>query len=212
MKTKSLLPLVGLLALAGAAGAQGADHKWYVGLDLGQSKFTGDQIRDYSKVDDHSSAYTLKAGYRFVPWFALEGGYTDLGEFSGDLILFCPAVVGVTCPAIHQKSSLHGLLVNAVGIWPVAEHFQLNASLGAIYRELSVKQESDNGVAYDWTDKDTVVRFGLGMAVPVNPRFEIALDYVEYRDIGLAIDMGSNATVVNDGETSVISLGVRWRF
>jgi hypothetical protein len=176
-----LLLAAALLPMSGAAAAQGADHHWYVGLDVGRSKFAGDQMRDYSKVDDLSGSYAFKVGYRFVPWFALDGGYADLGEFSGDLIMYCPAVVGVTCPAIHQTSSLHGLFVSAVGIWPVAEHFQLNASLGAIYRELSVNQDSDNGVAYDWTNKDTVVRFGLGMAVPVNPRFEIALDYVEYR-------------------------------
>jgi OOP family OmpA-OmpF porin len=211
MDKKTWIALAASLLLVGNAWAQRADHKWYVGVDLGQSHLDG-LGRDYSNVDDHSASYALRLGYQFSPWFALEGGYTDLGDFSADLVSFCPAVVGVTCPAMHQRTSLHGLVVNAVGIWPVAEHFQLNASLGAIYRELATSQTWDSGLAYHWTDKSTVVRFGLGLAVPVNPRFEIAMDYVEYRDIGLALDMGSNATVVDDGESSVLSLGLRWRF
>lgn len=31
-------------------------------------------------------------------------------------------------------SALRGLLVNAVGTWPLAEHFHLNASLGVLCR------------------------------------------------------------------------------
>jgi len=210
---KPTMFLAALLSLA-SAHARAADHKWYVGLDLGKSKLDGGSpLLDFQNVDDHSNSYTVRFGYRFIPWFALEGGYTDLGEFSGDFIYFCPAVVGFPCPpALHVSSSLHGLLVNAVGTWPVAEHFQLNASVGAIYRELSTTQDGGTGPSYHWTDKDTVMRLGLGVAVPVNPRFQISLDYAEYRDIGLALDMSSNATVVNNGETSVISLGLRYSF
>jgi len=207
---KPTILLATLLSLAGTH-ASAADPKWYVGLDLGPSKFDSNALLE--NVDDRSTAYTVRVGYRFVPWFALEGGYTDVGDFSGDVINFCPAVVGFPCPpASHQSSSLHGLLLNAVGIWPVAEHFQLNASLGAFYRELSTTDSGGTGPTYHFTSKDTVTRFGLGVAVPINPRFEIALDYAEYRDIGLAVGMGGNTTVVDQGESSVLSLGLRWRF
>ena len=73
-------------------------------------------------------------------------------------------------------------------------------------------ENGGTGPSYHWTSKDTVARFGLGIAVPINPRFEIALDYAQYRNIGLALDMGSNTTVVDEGESSVLSLGLRWRF
>jgi hypothetical protein len=207
---KPITLLAALLSLA-ATHARAADHKWYAGLDLGQSKLDGDGLME--NVDDRSTSYTVRIGYRFVPWFALEGGYTDLGDFSGDFVNFCPAVVAFPCPpATHQSSSLHGLLLNAVGIWPLAEHFQLNASLGAFYRELSTTDSGGGGPTYHFTSKDTVTRLGLGVAVPVNPRFEIALDYAQYRDIGLAVGMGGTTTVVDQGESSVLSLGLRWIF
>jgi hypothetical protein len=207
---KPITLLAALLSLA-ATHTRAADHKWYVGFDLGQSKLEGDRV--LLNVDDHSTSYTMRIGYRFVPWFALEGGYTNIGDFSGDFVNVCTAVVGFPCPPPrHQSSSVHGLLLNAVGIWPVAEHFQLNASLGAIYRELSTTDSGGMGPTYHFTSKDTVTRLGLGVAVPVNPRFEIALDYAQYRDIGLAVGMGGSTTVVDQGESSVLSLGLRWKF
>jgi OOP family OmpA-OmpF porin len=207
-------PCIALVLMAVASSAWPADrHKWYVGLDVGQSNLDGGNLlQDFQNVDDRSNSYALRVGYRFIPWLALEGGYTDIGDFSGDLVYFCPAVVGVTCPATHQATALRGLAVNVIGIWPVAEHFELHASLGALYRELSVSMSDGVYPATHWTEKDTVASLGLGIAIPVNPRFEIALDFVQYRDIGLALDMNSEATVVNDGEASVTSLGLRWKF
>jgi OOP family OmpA-OmpF porin len=202
--------LAALLFVTGAV-ARGADHKWYVGLDVGQSRLENGNFAGDSLVDDSSSTYAVRFGYRFVPWFALEGGYTDIGDFSATIVPTCG--LGVPCaPNIYNTTSIHGFLLNAVGIWPLAEHFQLNASLGAIYRELTQSSGTSPGGNSHWSSKDTVARFGLGVAVPFNDHFEIGLDLVQYRNIGLALDMGANTTVVNDGESTVASLGLRWRF
>ncbi len=212
MNTKSLLALAFLLSVAGSAQAWDWEHKWYVGVDVGQSTLDNASFAGADVVDDHSTAYTLKIGYRFIPWLALEGGYTDIGDFSATYSYACPAIPGVTCADLHETTSIHGVLLNVVGIWPVAEHFQLNASLGAIYRELSASSGFAPANRTSWTDKDTVVRYGFGLAVPINEHFEIGLDYVLYRDIGLALNMDSEATLVDEGESKVASLGIRWRF
>jgi len=212
MHTKSLIPLVTLLLLGGAAHAQSHDHKWYVGLDVGQSTLDHDNFAGATELDDQDTTYAVRLGYRFVPWFALEGGYADIGDFSARIRIACPAIPGAVCSDIVETTSIHGFMVNAVGIWPVTDHFQLNASLGGIYRELSASAGQTPANTTRWTDKDTVARIGLGAALTFDERFEIGLDYVQYRDIGLALDMGSNATVVNDGESTVLSLGLRWRF
>jgi OOP family OmpA-OmpF porin len=209
---KTCVAALAALPFVTGAVARGADHKWYVGLDVGQSRLENGNFAGDTMVDDTSSAYAVRFGYRFVPWFALEGGYTDIGDFSATIVPACGGF-GVPCaPNIYNTTSIHGFLLNAVGIWPLAEHFQLNASLGAIYRELTQSSGTSPGGNSHWSSKDTVARFGLGVAVPFNDHFEIGLDLVQYRNIGLALDMGSNTTVVNDGESTVASLGLRWRF
>ena len=134
MKQKQSLALAAVLFMAAAAtrAQVPGDHHWYAGLDVGQSNF--DKGSGYSNVDDSSTAYALRFGYRFSPHFALEGGYTDIGDFSAELRPICPNDPPGACPVIYETTAIDGFLLNAVGIWPVTHHFELTASLGGILR------------------------------------------------------------------------------
>jgi OOP family OmpA-OmpF porin len=151
-------------------------------------------------------------GYRFSRYFALEGGYTDLGDFGSNLNLLC--TVNPPCPEIHVKTSIDGFLVNAVGIWPIAEHFELNASGGLIYREFESRPTSPATViGSNSSETGTVMKFGLGLGVPINERLEIGLDVTQYREIGLGfVSEANQVSAVNEGESTVVSLGLRWKF
>jgi len=116
------------------------------------------------------------------------------------------------CPTAQSRTSLDGFLVNAVGTWPIAEHFHLKGVLGATYRKL---KSSDTHPVYGKTsssDTGTAYSYGIGIAVPVNDHFEVDLDFTKYREIGLLLDTGYNALLYDQAESRLIMLGMRYRF
>jgi OmpA-OmpF porin, OOP family len=157
----------------------------------------------------------VKFGYRFNRHFSLEGGYTDLGDFSSSGPVACVAQVGVPCDPVNLDLSMQGIMVNAVGTWPVSEHIVLSASAGVIYRQLDTRYTDPAGNRSSNSDEDSVTKFGVGVAFPINERFEVGLDFTAYRDVGVGIASSNSSTdfyAVNDGEANVFSLGMRWRF
>ena len=74
------------IAMAQASG-------WYIGANVGQARAKIDDPRITSsllaagftttsiKDDDRDTGYKLFTGYQFNRYFALEGGYFDLGKF-----------------------------------------------------------------------------------------------------------------------------------
>ena len=66
MKRTGFAVIGSLLCLA-AGTARAADHKFYLGLDVGQANFDPTEIFDnqVQSRDDHSTSFTLKVGYRF---------------------------------------------------------------------------------------------------------------------------------------------------
>lgn len=207
--------LVGIVLVLAAGTALAADHKFYLGLDAGQAHFDPTEIFDNAvqSKDDQSTSYTVKVGYRFNRFFALEGGYTDLGDYDARLLGNCLPTLPPTCsPDVDTHTSIDGVMLTAVGMWPLTDHFQFTANAGAIYRKVDYRY----GIPSDQqslSEKGTVMRYGLGMSFPVNERFELGLDWVSYRDVGIGIEASSGSIhTVSDGESSVITVGARWRF
>ncbi|AGH80195.1 outer membrane protein OmpA [Psychromonas sp. CNPT3] len=81
MKIKHALPLAALLVSSTAFAAH-TDNDWYTGLRLGATDYTDYKISggESSSAIDANIGGGLFLGYNFVDWFALEGGYTYLGE------------------------------------------------------------------------------------------------------------------------------------
>ncbi|MFN7752549.1 MAG: outer membrane beta-barrel protein [Pseudomonadota bacterium] len=81
-----LLAVAGL-GSAGTAQAQGAGEGWYTGFGVAQVRL-GFKAADFaigpagtaSTFDDTNAGYRFFAGYRLNRWFALEGGYDNLGH------------------------------------------------------------------------------------------------------------------------------------
>src|SRR5947209_7362131 len=59
---------------------------WYFGVGIGQGHFnkSGTDLTgiNNAQVDGTETTYTLRAGWRFHPYMALELGYYDLGKYS----------------------------------------------------------------------------------------------------------------------------------
>jgi opacity protein-like surface antigen len=212
MIRKQLAAMAALLPLAFAGAARGADDpgKWYAGVDYGKSHLDRDDSNPgLVDRDDKSDVIAIRVGYRFVPAFAVEAGYVDIGDFSASYVPPCPP--SPTCQPYDSKTSIDGFLLNAVGIWPIAEHFELKCVIGATYRKLDATVNYATATNH-WSETDTIFSFGVGIGIPVNERLEIDLDYTHYRELGLGMTLNQSLGVIDEAESSLTTLGVRFRF
>lgn len=93
MACRAGLLLAGALSFVAPAAAQApaspAGTGWYTGFGLGQSRLgfkTGDfaigPAGTVASFDETDTAFKFFAGYRVLPWLAIEGGYDNLGRNS----------------------------------------------------------------------------------------------------------------------------------
>jgi len=203
--------LLSCLATASLAQGPARPHKWYVDLGVGES--TLDHESGFTDVDDTDTSYSFRVGYKFSRFYALELGYIDIGDFRSALVPTC--VSEVPCgPSIYEQSSIDGILLNSRIIWPIARHFELNGSLGMLYHERKTTVTTSNYADVPYRDNysNGGFSFGLGIAAPINERFEIGLDFTQYFEVGVAFDFSDNPSIVSDSDSRVFALDLRYRF
>lgn len=174
---KKITKAVGTLGLVGCAVLNGplaiaADSGWLGGLSIGQSRATIDdaqikaQLLDAGltttsmKEDERDTAFKIFAGYKFSPYFALEGGYFNLGQFD---------FRATTVPAgtLSGKIKLQGLNFDAVGILPITEKFSALGRAGLNFVEAKDKF-SNTGVVVtpiDASPSKTALKYKIGLGV-----------------------------------------------
>lgn len=158
-------------------------------------------------IDDSDSGYRLYFGKRFMPHFAVELGYQDLGEIdinvSGDT-LNVPAYLQQL--ANNTPVAPSGITIDAVTEWTIADFgmeggewtndLSVHGRLGLFMWETEVEYTS-GGVTYSNDDDGTDIRFGVGAGWKFNENFSARFDY----------EMNSATTDVD-----MISLGAVYSF
>jgi OOP family OmpA-OmpF porin len=137
MNRKWLAAMLGAAAMAVSAGAmaQQADTGLYVGAMIGQSDLEIDK----------DTAWKASIGYQINRTFAVEAGYTNLGEVS-------ETVAGVTAEAEATAWEVIGLAK-----FPVANQLSLYGLVGIAMAEVEARV---GGVSAD--DDSTELTFGFG--------------------------------------------------
>src|SRR4249919_2153962 len=110
-KTKLLSTLL-LSATLGAAafGAQAQDKGFYAGAGVGQS------FVDEGAYDDEDTAFSVFGGYQFNRYFALEGGYANLGK--------------IEAKPVGRDLETDSVFLTAVGIVPITDKFSVYGKAG----------------------------------------------------------------------------------
>lgn len=187
------------------------DAGWYVGGNVGQSRAKIDNERITNNIlgagftsvtisdDDRDVGYKLFAGYQFNKYFALEGGYFNLGKFG---------YTATTVPAgtLNGEIKLQGLNLDAVGLWPITEKFSAFGRLGANYAEAKDSFVGTGAVVVtnpNPSKRDTNVKFGLGLQYAFTESTAMRLEAERYV---------INDAVGNRGDIDLISLGLVYRF
>lgn len=194
-KSKTTLTTAGLVAamlFAGPATAQMMDWSAaYIGGSIGQS-----QAKDacdgaaFAGVtcDDKDTAWKIFAGYQFNRNFAVEVGYTDLGEVSA-------SAGGATVSA--EATALE---VVGIGSIPVADRFSVYGKLGLYRGETDLS--SNFGVSGDESNND--LTFGFGVRFDLSRNAAIRAEWQRYGDVG--------GDSTGESDIDVMSVGLIWRF
>jgi OOP family OmpA-OmpF porin len=214
MKTRKGLRLLQMTALAAFACpfAQAQEPGWYLGANVGPTRakiddpgitqgllgngFTGVAITDHNS----STGFKLFGGYQtHATWFALEGGYFNLGKFSYDAATLPPG-------NLNGQIKLQGVDLDAVFTLPITKRFSAFARGGAIYVQA---KDAFNGsesvtVANASPSKDIFsYTFGGGLQYQITRKVGLRAEAQRYR---------INDAVGNKGDIDLYSLGLLVRF
>ncbi|MGA7965050.1 MAG: OmpA family protein [Gammaproteobacteria bacterium] len=202
--------MAGLLGIA-SPYAMANDSGWYIGGNVGQSRSTIDDARITNSLlgagftttgirhNEHDLGYKLFAGYQFGKYFALEGGYFDLGKFD---------FTATTTPTgtLHGSIKLKGLYADFLGILPFTSKFSAFARIGVDYAQAD---DSYTGTgAVNVLDSNPSTRqanynYGVGLQYNFVPSFGMRLEAERYR---------VNDAVGHKGDVDLYSLGLVYRF
>ena len=135
-KYASILTLVAGLAAAPAFAQQSAPPSWYAGFGFGAGtlNMSGQDLTGLANanIDDSSTTYTLRGGWRFHRNFAVELGYYDLGDYG------FTGTAGTTAVSGSAKAKSYG--ISLVAIAPI-DTFDLYARVG--WEESEIKANAN---------------------------------------------------------------------
>lgn len=216
-KTKRVVKALSAIGLAGCAvmsssSAMAAEDGWLIGINAGQSMSKIDDASIRSQLSqtgftttaitdrDRKTAFKLFGGYKFNRYFALEGGYYDLGEF-GYTVTTSPA------GTLNGNIKLRGVNLDAVGMLPIADKFSAFGRLGLQYAEAKDSFSSTGAVPTPTNPNPSKTapnyKIGVGLQYDFTYAWAMRLEGERYR-----ID----DAVGNKGDINMLSLGLIYQF
>ncbi|HDZ07693.1 outer membrane beta-barrel protein [Pseudohongiella sp.] len=157
----------------------------YVGGSLGLVSV------DDSEFDDDNNASRLFAGWQINPYFGIEGGYTDFGEFGGDL----------------ARSDIDGYSLAATGRLPLTDSFALIAKAGRFWWDSDVRVGS-------FSDRfsGNELTYGVGAQFSITESLALQVAY-DRLDVDLdRNEIGPIAGADFDSRVDVLSAGLKFTF
>lgn len=183
----------------------------YIGGNLGatRSDFENGDVNRYlanrgftvnsSSDDTSSTGGKLFGGYQFSPYFAVEGGYFDLGKFD---------YRANTTPAgsFNVNNRIRGLNLDLVGTAPLTDRFSVFGRIGAAYAQNRASFASTGLVpAYTGNTRtnDTNLKVGLGLQYAITEALAVRAELERYR---------VSDPIRNRGHVDMASVGLVYRF
>ena len=188
-KGLAILGVASAMAFTGPAWAQ--DTGFYAGLSFGQSSVDVD-CTGFSSCDDSDTAWKVFGGYQFNRNFAVEFGYTDLGEASA------------SAPGASATAESTAFEVSAVGMLPLADRFSIFGRIGLHMSDTDARATLGS-VSGSTSESNTGLTFGIGARYDFTKNLGVRAEWQRYADVG-GDDVGGEFDV------DVISIGVIWKF
>ncbi|WP_028863061.1 outer membrane beta-barrel protein [Psychromonas aquimarina] len=174
-KVNYILPVA--LLFSGAVTAA-SENPWYAGARLGGTYYNdlSSNMLDANTLDKNDVGGGVFLGYNFVPWFALETGYTYLGKMG-------PAEIENMGSIKQQGMDLVGKFT-----WNASDSLDIFAKAGAFYYKADGQDQLS---AYD--DSGVAATAGLGLEYFLTKNISTRLEYQFYNELELQ-DAGMNSS------------------
>jgi len=155
-------------------------------------------------TEQKSTAFKGFGGYRFNPNFAAEGGFVYFGKFRATRTVTAPMA-----GTVRSDLTVLGAYVNAVGIAPITENFELFGKLGFIVTGTVADRTSTGSVALVGDSVGAHIErnlhLGAGAELRFTPKFGMRLEYEKAFGVG-------DAKTIGEGDIDVVFLGLVFRF
>jgi OOP family OmpA-OmpF porin len=193
------------VATAFPVAAAAAEHNWYLGASVGQSRIDAttaeiDQafliddgfVATGTTLDETDTGWKAYLGYRFNRFFALEGGYADLGEATfNTTIVSAPTSPGLPTPPfpIRATATADGVTLSGVLHWPLTEKFSLLAKAG-VFRwqaEFTERITGTDITRVSRTEKETDAAYGVGAEFGLTDALRLRVEAERFKDVGKGI-------------------------
>jgi len=178
--------ILAALALAGASSLACAQApampplgtypqpNWYIGggagtghLARGAQELTG---LNNATLDDNDTAWTIRGGWRFNPFAAIEIGYYDFGRYS-----FHGNAVGNVLP-IDGSAKAHSVGISLVGILPIYQ-FDLYGRIGYAHSELKFNANGALGNTANENQRQDEATYGVGGRWNFTPNWGVFVEW-----------------------------------
>ncbi len=184
---------------------------WYGGINLGQSRAKIDDARITSGLlagrfatssisdDDRDTGYKLFGGYQAGRYFAIEGGYFDLGKFGFTANTIPPG-------SLSGNIKVRGANLDLVGTLPITNKFAAFGRVGANYaytRDTFTGTGAVTVVRASASKHDTNIKAGVGLQYAMTDSLAWRAEVERYR---------INDAVGNKGDIDLVSVGLIYRF
>ena len=210
LKAAHIASIFALTTLASSL-AQAEDHGWYVGGNLGQTRATIDDQRidanlrakgfTFDSIADDKRSFGGKVfgGYQLNNFFAVEGGYFNLGKFG---------YTATTVPTgtLRGDAKMQGLNLDLVGRLPITEGFSVFGRAGVNYASVRDNFSGTGAVVVQDpspSKREANFKLGAGLEYAFNKALSVRAELERYR---------INDAVGNHGDVDMVSVGLVYRF
>jgi OOP family OmpA-OmpF porin len=169
-----------------------ADSAWYAGAGLGQGRATIDDERiarsltangaslDAFTTDQRDLGYKVFIGKKFNHYFAIEGGYFDLGKFG-----FQANTSGNGSGVLRGETKFRGVNLDLIGHLPLTERLSALARIGGQYGRSTATFSGNrlNAVTAPNPEKEEKfqAKVGLGLQYQLNDAWAVRGEVERYR-------------------------------
>jgi OOP family OmpA-OmpF porin len=179
-RIRSALWAMGMSCVSPATFAQSLDINtapqlpWYLGVGVGGgtlNRSAGDLTGlDNASVDTHDTTYTVRGGWRFSPFAAVEVGYYDLGRYK-----FNGTIDGTDIPA-SGSARAQSVGVSLVGIIPIST-VDIYGRVGYAHTELKFNANTD--LTVNENQRQNEATYGAGVRWTFAPNWALFGEWVK---------------------------------